>query len=151
MIQRIQTIYILLAVAALTSLFFIDLGHISGEIGLVNITFYSVVDAINGGVLIYLWPLAIMLSITTLLSFLAIFLYRNRLLQMRVSTICATLSIALAIIMLLSNILVANSLDMNWHFHWSLSLPLVSSILLIGAYGKIRKDEELIRSLNRLR
>ena len=116
-----------------------------------NITFYSVVDAINGGVLIYLWPLAIMLSITTLLSFLAIFLYRNRLLQMRVSTICATLSIALAIIMLLSNILVANSLDMNWHFHWSLSLPLVSSILLIGAYGKIRKDEELIISLNRLR
>lgn len=153
MIQRIQSLYILAAIIALGTLFFINLGQLSGEAGLFNVTFYGVVDVTKEQpeIITYLFPLAAVLGVTSVLALIDLFLFKNRLLQMRVATLTAALAIACAILMPAANYMVASTLEMDWHFHWSLALPLVASFLMIMAYRRISDDEALIRSLNRLR
>lgn len=153
MIQRIQSLYILAAIVALGTLFFVDLGQLSGEEGLFNVMHYGVVDVTNGGedVITYLFPLASVLGVTSILALIDLFLFKNRMLQMRVATITAALSIASAIMMVLTNAVVASTLDMSWSFHWTVVLPIAAALLMVLAYRKISDDEALIRSLNRLR
>lgn len=153
MIQRIQSLYILAAAVALGSLFFIDLGHLSGPAGLFNVTHYGVVDVTkeNPEVITYLFPLAAVLTVTFVLVVIDLFLFKNRLLQMRVATTTAALSIACVLLLPLTNVMVASTLEMEWHLHWTLALPLVASFLMVLAYRRISDDEALIRSLNRLR
>lgn len=153
MIQRRQSLYILAAIIALGTLFFIDLGQLSGPTGLFNISFYRVVDVTSGvpETITYLFPLAAVLFVTTVLAVIDMFLFKNRMLQMRVATLTAALSIALAILLPATNYIVASTLEMDWHIHWSIALPIVSAVLMILAYRKISDDEALIRSLNRLR
>lgn len=153
MIQRIQSLYMLAAIVALGTLFFVDLGQLSGKEGLFNITFYGVVDVTKGGedIITYLFPLASVLGVTAILALIDLFLFRNRMLQMRVATITAALSIATAIMIVLTNMVVASSLEMSWSFNWAMILPVAAAILMVLAYRKISDDEALIRSLNRLR
>ncbi|MDO4462609.1 MAG: DUF4293 domain-containing protein [Bacteroidia bacterium] len=153
MIQRIQSLYILAAIIALGTLFFIDLGQLSGVTGLFNITFYGVVDVTKEvpTTVTYLFPLAAVLGVTSILALIDLFLFKNRVLQMRVATITSALSIACAILIPAANIMVASTLDMEWHLHWSLALPIVAAFLMILAYRRISDDEALVRSLNRLR
>ncbi|MCQ2201839.1 MAG: DUF4293 domain-containing protein [Bacteroidales bacterium] len=153
MIQRIQSLYILAAIVALGTLFFVDLGQLSGEVGLFNVTHYGVVDVTKGGsdIITYLFPLASVLGVTVILALIDLFLFKNRMLQMRVATITAALSIASAIMIVLTNWVVASSLDMSWSFYWTMILPIAAAILMVLAYRKISDDEALIRSLNRLR
>lgn len=153
MIQRRQTLYILAAIVALGTLFFIDLGQLSGATGLFNITFYGVVDVTNAdhSIITYLFPLAAVLGVTTILAVIDMFLFKNRPLQMRVATLTSALSIASAILIPATNYIVASTLEVEWHLHCSLALPIAAAVLMIFAYRRISDDEALVRSLNRLR
>ncbi|MDR0769408.1 MAG: DUF4293 domain-containing protein [Dysgonamonadaceae bacterium] len=119
MIQRIQSVYLLLAAILLLAMFFLSLSKENAA------GFYlSALFAIDG--------------ITALL---AIFLFKNRKRQMRITVASVLISAGL------SGGFIARSQD-EWIY---MAASLIAAVLAAAALSAIRKDEKLVRSLDRLR
>ena len=154
MIQRKQTLFLFLSFILLLTLYFISLGTLSGNVGLFDVRFYGLVDvtnAENAQTLIFLWPLAVLLIVSSLLTLLDIFLFTNRPLQMRVCGINITILVGLAIMILAVNVLCASKLELEWSFPRTFFVPIVAAVLHYFAYRRIGIDEAVVRSLDRLR
>ena len=98
MIQRIQTIF-LLAIAVLSGLMLTgDLIIMSaGQGTLFSISFAGLGE--NGGEIIQrLWPLTVILVLVPLLALAAVFLYKKRALQMRITMFVLLLSLGTIIL-----------------------------------------------------
>lgn len=97
------------------------------------------------------WALCVLSALIVLLALIAVFLYRNRVRQIRLCIFNALLLVGFYAIFafFLWNL----SAQPGFHFsvRFALSLPLVSLILDYLAIRSIGADEMLIRSLNRLR
>ncbi len=138
MIQRQQTLWLLLAtIAALLTFMF---PFVVGEEMQKNLPVRRVVDAGSHFILL------IVTGASLVLSAAAIFLFKDRKLQMRLCLV----GILLAIV-----IIVFYISEMRKLTHTTLALASVLPIaILIGyfmAYRNIRKDEKLIKTLDKLR
>ena len=126
MVQRIQSLYLLICslinFAYCYYLYFID-------------TLYN---SFFGGV-ISLFPLII-----SIISFYTIFKYKNRQTQF----VLNRLSIILCFVFVGILIFV---FDLASNFEWTNLVPIFSIILLVLANRAIKKDEDLIRSIDRIR
>ena len=128
MIQRIQTLYLLICfVLTLVCVFF--------EIKAEN----------------HPWALTAIMAVTGVLEFMGIFLFRRRALQMRVCTFCIILLLGwyatyAALAYLVGEGLVGEFRPQVWA-----SIPAITAILLYLAFRGILHDEMLVRSLDRLR
>ena len=98
MIQRIQTL-LLLAAAILSGLLLSgDLIRLTaGNSAVFGLSFLGM-GGQGGEVVQRLWPMTVILSVVPLLAFVAIFLYRNRPLQMRLTMLVLLLSIGTLIL-----------------------------------------------------
>lgn len=165
MIQRVQTLYLLVAFALCIGCLCLPVAHFIADETFNQVgayagiwDSYTQVDMYNlwlvseGKHLFYFCPVLMgALVITTALVFLDIWLYKRRALQMRVATFCMILLVAwyisygVIIFRLLSTEMI--------HFrpHWAAALPAAALILLYLAFRGILKDEMLVRSLDRLR
>lgn len=128
MLQRIQTVYLLLCVA------------------LTAVCIYFECSAEH-----HPWALTVIMGVTGVLEFLAIFLFRQRALQMRVCSFCIILlvgwyAVLVAFAYLLGEGLVGEFRPRPWA-----AIPAINAILLYLAYRGILHDEMLVRSLDRLR
>jgi hypothetical protein len=145
MIQRIQTVYLLLSLVACILLFIIPEWQSSS----MDITMGEM-EMIGGGTHLFLIPVAALLVISHLV---AIFSYKHR---KRQKQFC-TGNILLFIIFLLLTLLVIqleHSLFQSFNimeFRTGILLPFAGIILNILAQRGIKKDEALIRSMDRLR
>lgn len=138
----------------MSSMLFISLGTFVNADSLYEMRFYGLVnesDLSNTCVEYYLWPLAALLVTPVAMLLIDIFLFKNRQLQMRVCGICVGLEIGLSVMILACGYVVADNLELPWHFDASAILPLAAAVLTYLAYRGIDDDEALIRSLNRLR
>ncbi|MDR2042277.1 MAG: DUF4293 domain-containing protein [Tannerella sp.] len=153
MIQRIQTIYLLLIAAAMAAVLFLPLATV--QAGGVIYTYdvlgmHTTADA--SPVLAHpAWALGALSALVTALALVAVFLYRNRMRQMRLCIFNALLLVGFYV--LFAFFLWNLSAQPGFHFslRFALSLPLVSLILDYLAIRSIGADEMLVRSLNRLR
>lgn len=128
MIQRIQTVYLLIALV------------LSG----VCMGFEVMKDG-------HPWALIVLTGLSALLEFVGIFLFRRRALQMRLCTFCILLLIGwyavyAAFAYLFGDGLVGDYRPAPWA-----AIPAINAILLYLAFRGILKDELLVRSLDRLR
>lgn len=87
-------------------------------------------------------------------SLITIFLYKNRAMQIRLTQIIIALNIGLLISLYsyindASNII--GSTDFDTQYKLTLALPTVSMVLSVLALSGIKKDENLLKSLDRLR
>ncbi len=154
MIQRKQTLYLLLGFLILGSLFFQGMGTYAGPDGVFELRFYGLVDITNPSApttFYYVFSLAMLIILPTLLEFIAIFMYKRRPKQMRVCAISTGLQIGLAIMLFIINRMFASELEVEWNFHHACILPLISAVLTYLAYRRIDDDETIVNSLNRLR
>ncbi len=154
MIQRKQTLMILVALILTATLFFQDMGLFSASANLFELNFYSLTDITNADApeMVYpLIPLAALVVLVNLLNLLAIFLFKNRPLQMRVCGLNVGILLGLAAIIFYLNIIIARDLETDWHLNCSILVPLIAAVLNFFAYRAISDDEALIQSLNRLR
>jgi len=163
MIQRLQTIYLLLAFAFCLACLCLPIAHFmvgDNRASIMNGFFdcYEQVDMYNlwlvseGKHVFYFCPVLMgILVITTGLVFIDIWLFKHRALQMRVATFCMILLvfwyIAYGIICLY---LLQPTVNL-YRPHWAAALPFAALILLYLAFRGILKDEMLVRSLDRLR
>lgn len=145
--QRKQTLFLLGSLAAIIICLFMPVGAVTPEtLGtdnlLTNIGWSG--EHIKG---LPAWPLFIFIAIAGLLSVVDIFLYKNRKLQMR---LC---SWAMLFDFLWYAYYVAFYIDLYapMHVRFAACLPLVSCILLLLAKKGIKADDDLVKSMDRIR
>ena len=135
MIQRVQTIWLLLAVvfAALNFIF-------PFYVGAGDVIAPTKLDAQSSV------PLSILAGLTGAVALVTIFLFRNRKAQLRLSLLGVSLSAALLTVYILE------SRDLpGGAFALSSVFAFLLPVLFILAYSRINKDEKLIKSMDRLR
>lgn len=152
MLQRIQTLYLLAAVAACMLCLSSCVGHLIGG------DFQGMADIYNlwirtpeGGHSFQVWALFALMLLATTLSFVCIFFYKNRILQMRLCTFSILLLVGWYIVYGVFAYLLSSSFEATFRVHWTASLPFAAIVLLVLAWRSILKDEKLVRSLDRLR
>ncbi len=154
MIQRIQSVFLLLAAGAMALLFTKPMSFASV---LGDETNYTLVEdaMLADGVFgasdhVILW---LLVFVSIALSLLVIFLFKNRPLQMRLSRLSITIMIiivALAIILFVRDYrLVSAGAEVT--IEYGFVPPILAIVLTILALRAIRKDEKLVRSADRLR
>ncbi len=155
MIQRIQSIYLSLITILSLLLFKGGFFKFSGKAGsVVTITFNGLMKGNGAGDLALAHPLAILSVLIVLLavtSFLTVFLFKKRKIQLIFSKIL----IAEALLFLLASVYYAYSVigefDVNILPALKSLIPVLILIFAVLAYRGIKKDDELVRSYDRLR
>lgn len=155
MIQRIQTVYLLLATVLMSLTLFLPLATIwqGGNEIVIKAWFADGTVGFKAPLPLYL---GILLSVATLLPLVTIFLYKKRMTQIRlcVSEIVLLLGSALFIALYcyrMCDVLAELMQDLNFTLGFAALMPVVAIIPMILAIRGIAKDEALVRSLDRIR
>ncbi len=154
MIQRIQSIYIFVASVLTICLFFVPSFHFSVGQGSYDITACHISPAFSLVPSTVMLPLALVTFFAFLLCLISIFLFRNRTLQMKVVRINAFLQIVILFTMVAYVFFMFDkSGQTNIHIDFSMALifPIVNVILLAFARKRIKADDDLVKSADRLR
>lgn len=159
MIQRVQTLYLLLATIFTGLLLFVPLASSDISNMHADLTAWGiyVTDMTNNGlitqVLSHSW-FGILLTVTTLLPFATIFLYKNRKRQMLlciVEIILLAVSAGLLIYLQQTDMLIEGMAQPKFVLLSQSGLLLLSIVSVWIARRRITKDEALVRSLDRIR
>lgn len=140
MIQRIQTLWLVIA----SALAFITLktSFFSGNILVDNVKQFQHFTAMGHMLLM------ILTVVVGLGSLIAVFLYKNRKLQMRVVSAAMVLSILNLVIYYFQT---KNFIATDWSFDLTALLALAIPFFLFLATRGIYRDQKIMRSLDRLR
>lgn len=99
------------------------------------------------------YPSLLVALVITLLPLLTIFMFRNRKQQMRMAIYCIVSVASYVTLMLtrVSHLEKSTPAPVNGSYWIGAVLPVLSAIFLIMAFAGIRRDEKLVRSVDRLR
>ncbi|MDD3356382.1 MAG: DUF4293 domain-containing protein [Dysgonamonadaceae bacterium] len=150
MLQRIQTIYLLLASICMVVSLLTQLATFSfnGEI----VQFEAMGFYLNEEIIFSTWGLFVIGNISAILSVLIVFFYNKRMLQIRLAGI--NIFIMLGYYGLMGFYIYMRNPEANSAFQnigIGIIMPFIAMILTYLAIRKIGADEALIRSLNRIR
>ncbi len=129
MIQRIQSVYLLLVTALLTTNIFLP----------------------GAGLNYTPWGQLAILILGALVSFATIFLFKNRKLQIRMCIFNMLIMTGYYIVFLLFVLMAKSNIQAPFQFSFGLCLPLIAMILNYLAIRAIRKDEDKVRAADRIR
>ncbi len=160
MIQRVQTLYLFAASLVVSLMLFFPMVSFaftsdgaSGEIELTSFGLYS--DGALREVLTSTTYMGVLNILVALLPFLIIFLYKSRLLQIRLCYVSWVLMLGLQLFvgyyLYVVNDVISIMDASNISYSPTIVLPLIGCILIWLGYRGIVKDEALVRSLDRLR
>jgi hypothetical protein len=98
------------------------------------------------------YPVAILNGLVLLSTFVAIFLYKKRKLQIRMSTFALIFELGIyGMIAYYGYYVAPTKFDVALSYKLVLAVPLINTIMLYLSIRGILKDEALIRSLDRIR
>lgn len=155
MIQRVQTLYLLLAAVLMSLTLFLPLATIVTGSDEVIVKAFSISGTLGLDTPLPLY-MGIVLAVATLLPFVTIFLFKKRLTQIRlcVSEIVLLLGSAAFVALycyrlcaLLSEVVT----NVVFTLGFAALMPVVAIIPVVLAIRGIAKDEALVRSLDRIR
>ena len=153
MIQRIQTIFLLITAALMITLIFMPLATFNTADASYEFISYGVnslgepsFTAVNT------WSLTALLALSGILAFVSVFFYKKRPLQIRCCQFNFLLILAFYLVFFIywwtiQKSLAAESIALEA----SLSMPVAALILDYLAMRKIKQDENLVRSMDRIR
>lgn len=150
MIQRKQTLFLLLALVATVVCMCLPLGHFVPN-GMGSDAVLYNLWIVNDNVRSFdVAPLFAILLVTCPINIAAILTYKNRPLQSRLCLVNIFLMIVWGI---LCGVFSRNDLDMDASFHVSIAtaLPFVAMVLYFMAKKGIDADERLVRAADRIR
>ncbi len=155
MIQRIQTLYLLVAVGLMILMLFMDLAEITaldGSIYRFGSGGLSRMDGEGWTLVSGAIPLMVLVLAIGLLMLLTIFLFRNRRLQMRICVYSIILEFGLIGLGYFYFYLAFRDIQAEQYtFLFPVIIPVIAIILLYLASRGIRKDEILVRSIDKIR
>ena len=150
MIQRIQTLYLLLVVVLGTLLCLFS----PMQFLLPEGTEYVSLNVLDK------WPMAVMTIASPVLALVTIFLFKRRLLQARFNVMNVILCLGFYVLLALYTAYVVKGYETigeislagaDWYISVWAAIPLVNIVLLMMATRRILKDEALVRAADRLR
>jgi phage-related holin len=152
MIQRIQSLFLLLVTVLMTIAIFSPIGCFVGNLGGWHYALMTIKDI--HPLLLIKFPLWIILAlsiITVLGSLVTALLYKNRKLQMKLSIAgIAVLAIIYAVVIAYISV-VNGQVGSEFHPSFIMSFPGISMGSYLLAIIFIRKDEKLVKSTDRIR
>lgn len=147
MIQRKQTVYLLLAFILTVVCMASQVGSLVGEVSTYDVYNLWVVDG-DGNRSLATWPMLATLMLSALLSLVTVFLYTRRRLQ---AQLCMLVMLLLVLWYVLLAVLPSSSVGGSLVVEWPAVLPAVAIILSFMARKGVISDEKLVRSLDRIR
>lgn len=147
MIQRVQSIFLLLAAGAAFSLFALPFANTNKNVDgstLMNDSLYTIQDHVG---------LLALFCLAGGLAFVSIFLFNNRktqLLVARLALVANVVGLGLAILLFFNDKVMASS-DAVVDNGVGIFMPVLFLIFGILAHHFINKDEKLVKSMDRLR
>lgn len=152
MIQRIQSIFLLLAILASGLMFLFPILNLVSQTGDEwRLTAKALSRTVDGEVLFMVLPFTIHLSLATLIPLVVLFLYKVRSLQVRLTLINMVLTLGLLVLMFLYGVKGSLQLEGSITPGFISIMPIISFILQLMAFRAIRRDDLLIRGLDRIR
>jgi len=157
MIQRIQTLYLFFAGLIPIVLLFIPFANLATADGYYEYTAFMVRDTTPDHTFILSTVgNALLLIASSVLSFITIFLYKNRSLQLKLISVnmLVILAAICTIMYIYPKFLFAQNINLNGvlvDFKKTIIISFISAIGLYLSKKAIAKDEKMIRSADRLR
>ena len=161
MIQRVQTIYLLLIVILGVTLCFQPVLQLVTpeeaaelriyELGASGLELITNEDCQPVICLQGLWGLLLTTALIPLLALVDIFLYKKRLLQARLNIFLALLCLGYYGVLAIYIWQAKLALGVDWHVLPWAAIPLISFVLTLMATRRILKDEALVRAADRIR
>ncbi|MCD7977373.1 MAG: DUF4293 domain-containing protein [Tannerellaceae bacterium] len=153
MLQRIQTIYLLIIVILSMTLLFLPLGALQVGNNFYRFDISGISSLGQAGELLYsTWGLYALSVLTTVIALISIFLFKNRVLQIRLSVFNGLIMVGFYAFV---GYIIWNMKDQVESIQFmpkiALGFPLINIILDYLAIRNIGADEALVRSLERLR
>ena len=147
-IQRIQSLYLLIAVILMAVFAFFP--ALTFELGGREFV-YGALEAGKVGVT-HIDPLMLMLVILIcLLAFIDIFLYKNLQRQMTVCFVDIIIGLAMLVAICIEAFVVSGKEGLTLTWQWYLALPILSIIFLMLAHKAMSRDKKMLRDADRLR
>lgn len=152
MIQRIQSLWLLLAVVALIAVLFLPVGKFVMPHGLYECTAFKMTQA--GDVPSLNLPvqlIGIASGISALLSLIAIFVFKKRMSQIRLIWVAFASKALLAALLAGMFLYFKYAMDSWVGYGPAVLMPLLGLVFDYLAIKGIKKDEALVKSLDRIR
>lgn len=162
MIQRIQTVFLFLVSVLHIVLFFVPFWVASNPLGVNILLDAAGIDGANLSTVKNLvlgngmnsMNITIINCIVIFGALVTIFLYNNRLMQIKITRFLMAVVVVLLAAMVWSAEKVKGNIDglrFDANYSFGIIIPVISLILLFLAAKRIRHDENLVRSADRLR
>jgi len=158
MIQRIQTVYLSLAIIALSLVFAFPLAQFFAENGAYVFSITGLKNMVPGEPaafqpMVFL-PIVIVIAGIALLDLFTIFQYKNRALQVKLTNVAVLVTIALIMAIFFLYIpMIEKKINIipDYRKAYGIYLPLVALVFQVMASRAIKRDDKLVRSADRLR
>jgi hypothetical protein len=155
MIQRIQTIYLAVAAVLLVipTVFNLNWASLESEAGAFVLSSVSINrTGATTEVVESAFPIAAAIALALLATVYAIMQYKNRKFQMKLAQAASALNMAIVVVVFLYADKMSGLADgSSVSYSPTLAILLVNVVLCFLAYRGIKKDDELVRSADRLR
>lgn len=153
MIQRVQSLYWLLSVVLLLIFYVSDFAFIKPVDASITLSaFYGIVSIPAGAyaVNLHTWPLHVAVLLPAFLTFVTIFFFKRRVLQIRLSILTIMLELGLLGLAYFYYRMLAGGIEGLASLSILYTLPIISVILKVLAIFGVKRDIAILRSLTRL-
>lgn len=151
MIQRIQTLYLLMLVASLVAAIFMPWGNFFTADAVYSYETFAVKSTVGQADSIAFWALGVILAVCALSAFVSIFYFKQRLTQVRFCIFNLIALIGFYIVFVIALFITKAQLQASFGLNFGFALPLVGMILDFLAMNAILKDEKKVRAYQRIR
>ncbi|MBE9468947.1 MAG: DUF4293 domain-containing protein [Bacteroidetes bacterium] len=152
MIQRIQSLYLFIVLLLITAMFFLPFANFSLTGNAYCFNYLGIVNLQSNDLLVKILPIVILLILILIIGLFSIFRFKKRKFQIKLGKINIIFLAALVAIEVLSlHRIIYYFKAENFKCLFPLILPVISIILILLANKAIRKDEDLVRSVDRIR
>ena len=152
MIQRIQSVYFLLAGIIPAFSFCVPMaryydanGQLAYHLNAASIT------AADGSVMAYPWGVLVFAVVSIVMAFVCIFGYKNRVKQISLSNLLLTSLLLLALAFVAHGYYFGNEQAVRFLPSWGFVFPVLAYVFAFLGRRAVRKDEELVRAADRIR
>ncbi len=152
MIQRIQSVYLFLVAALLVLAMCLPIGRFVEPDSVSTHLFKPLGLALVDGSFQSTWGLFGILLLSAITALCSIFLFRYRMMQVRMTIFSTLLLIGFYLVFLVFFFVFRKELaPVSFRIGWGLCLPIVCIILNYLAFRAIYRDEIMVRAASRLR
>lgn len=147
MLQRLQSLYLLVAIVPYVLLFFFPIAEYSTQDA---VNTFSLMEITNGNSNSTM-PLIIVVCLLALSCLVTIFLFKKRPLQIKITAITLLVHMGFIAAVFYSADFIANKLGTVATYQAGMYIALIPILFIVLAHRAIRKDEKMVNNTDRLR